>query len=67
LVRRTWAPTGHLTLTGFGRHRDKVSAIAAISVAPIRRRIGFYFRTDPETYVDAARVASFLRHSLRHR
>jgi transposase len=67
LVRRTWAPKGQTpVLTGFGRHRDKVSTIAAISIAPTRRRIGLYFRTDPRTYVDAAAVASFLRHLLRH-
>lgn len=34
-VRRTRAPKGSTpVLTGFGRHRDKVSAIAAIGVAP---------------------------------
>ena len=53
-------------LTGFGRRRDKVSTIAAISVAPAHRRIGLYFRTDPVTYVDAAAVVSFLRRLLRH-
>jgi putative transposase len=53
-------------LTGFGRHRDKVSTIAAVSVAPTRRWIGLYFRTDPVTYVNAATVVSFLRHLLRH-
>jgi putative transposase len=53
-------------LTGFGRHRDKVSTIAAISIAPVRRRLGLYFRTDPRTYVDAAAVVSFLRVLLHH-
>jgi transposase len=53
-------------LTCFGRHRDKVSTIAAISIAPRRRRVGLYYRTDPEHYVDAAGVASFLRELLRH-
>ena len=53
-------------LTGFGRHRQKVSTIAAISVAPHRRRIGLYWRTDPEHYIGAAGVASFLRELLRH-
>ena len=67
LVRRTWAPKGHTPLlTGFGRHRDKVSTIAAISVAPIRRRIGLYFQTDRETYVDTTAVSSFLQNLLRH-
>ena len=54
-VRRTWAPKGRTpVLTGFGRHRDKVSTIAAIIVAPRRRRVGLYWRTDPEHYIDAA-------------
>ncbi len=53
-------------LTCFGRHRDKVSAIAAISIAPVRRRIGLYWPTDPEHYIDAAAVAAFLRRLLRH-
>jgi putative transposase len=66
-VRRTWAPKGRTpVLTGFGRHRDKVSTIAAISVAPRRRRLGLYWRTDPERYIDAAAVVAFLRELLRH-
>jgi putative transposase len=67
LVRRTWAPKGQTpVLTGFGRHRDKVSTIAAISIAARRRRIGLYFQTDPKSYVDATGVVSFLRRLLRH-
>lgn len=53
-------------LIGFGRHRDKVSTIAAISVAPHRRRIGLYWRTDPETYINAEAVVEFIRELLRH-
>jgi transposase len=52
-------------LTGFGRHRDKVSTIAAITVAPHRRRLGLCWRTDPEHYIDAAAVVAFLRDLLR--
>jgi transposase len=67
LVRRTWAPAGRTpVLTGFGRHRDKVSTIAAISVAPVRRRVGLYWRTDADRYIDAAGVVEFLRDLLRH-
>jgi transposase len=66
-VRRTWAPRGRTpVLTGFGRHRDKVSAIAALSVGPLRRRLGLYWRTDPARYIDAAAVVAFLRTLLRH-
>ena len=37
LVRRTWAPKGKTpVLPSWGRHRDKVSVIAALSVAPRR-------------------------------
>jgi hypothetical protein len=65
-VRRTWAPRGRTpVLTGFGRHRDKVSTIAAVSVAPGRRRVGLYWRTDPRHYIDAAAVVAFLRDLLR--
>jgi hypothetical protein len=67
IVRRTWAPKGCTpSLTGFGRHRDKVSTIAAISVAPRRRRVGLYWQTDPHHYVDAAGVVAFPRQLLRH-
>jgi hypothetical protein len=67
VVRRAWAPVGRTpVLTGFGRHRDKVSTIAAIAVAPRRRRLGLYWRTDPVHYIDAAGVVSFLRDLLRH-
>jgi putative transposase len=51
-------------LTGFGRHRDKVSTIAAISVASGRRRIGLHWRTNAKHYIDAAGVVAFLRHLL---
>ena len=66
-VRRTWAVRGRTpTLTGFGRHRDKVSTIAAITRAPRRRRVGLYWRTDPKHSSDAAAVVAFLRDLLRH-
>ena len=67
LIRRTWAPKSHTpVLTGFGRHRRKVSTIAAISVTPGRRRLGFYWKTDPKNYIDAPAVVEFLRGLLRH-
>jgi hypothetical protein len=67
VVRRTWAARGRTpVLTGFGRHRDKVSTIAAITVAPRRRRVGLYWKTDPAHYIDAAGVVAFLRDLLRH-
>jgi putative transposase len=67
LVRRTWAKKGKTpVLRSFGRHRDKVSTIAALSVAPLRRRLGLFFRTDPKNYIAAETVVSFLRDLLKH-
>lgn len=67
LVRRTWAPVGQTpVLEGWGRHRDKVSAIAAVSVSPVAKRLGLYFATDPEDYLGPEGVAEFLRDLLRH-
>jgi transposase len=67
LVRRTWALKGKTpVLHSFGCHRDKVSVIAALSVAPLLRRVGLYFRTDPKNYIDAEAVVSFRRELLKH-
>ncbi len=66
-VRRTWAPEGRTpVLAGWGRHRDRVSVIAALSVSPVAGRLGLYFATDPDEYLNNERVADFLRDLLRH-
>ena len=66
VVRRTWAPRGQTpVLRSRGRHRDKVSVIAAFSVAPQRRRLRLCFHADAKHYIDAAAVAVFLRTLLR--
>jgi putative transposase len=65
-VRRTWAPVGATpVLTGFGRHRDKTSVIAALSVSPVRRQLGLSFRTDAHDYLGNTDVADFVRQVLR--
>jgi hypothetical protein len=67
LARRSRAPVGQTpVLGGWGRHRDKVSVIAAVSVSPKAKRLGLYFATDPEAYWDAEGVACFLRELPRH-
>ena len=53
-------------LPAWGRHRDKVSVIAALSVAPSLRRLGRYFLADPKNYVAAETVVKFLRGLLKH-
>ena len=67
LVRRSWAKKGRTpVLESWGRHRDKVSVIGAVSVSPAARRLGLYFATDPKDYFDPSRVVGFLRDLLKH-
>ncbi len=67
LVRRTWARRGQTpVLDAWGRHRDKVSVIGAVSVLPAARRLGLYFATDPKDYFNAELVVKFLRDLLKH-
>jgi len=66
LVRRTWAPQGKTpVLRSWGRHRDKVSVIAAVTVAPTLRRLGLCWLADPRHYITAETVVTFLRALLR--
>jgi transposase len=67
LVRRTWAPKGQTpVLDAWGRHRDKVSVIGAVSISPVVHRLGFYFATDPDGYFTPEKVVEFLRALLKH-
>jgi len=67
LVRRTLAPRGRTPrLLVRGRHRQKVSVIAALTRSPRRGRLGLYFRTLVNSSFTGATVADFLRHLLRH-
>ncbi len=67
LVRRTLAPRGHTPIlkTPGGRH-EKVSVVAALTISPRRHRLGLYWRTFPQDFVNAERSAEFLRGLLRH-
>jgi putative transposase len=67
LVRRSQAPRGRTpVLKQKAARREKVSVIAALSLAPHRNRLGMYFQTRPKGYFDSAAVAEFLRELLRH-
>lgn len=67
LLRRTWAPRGRTPiLYQRGRSREKVSAIAALSVSPKRRRVGLYFSLAANRNVRGDWVVWFLRQLLRH-
>jgi transposase len=67
LVRRTWARKGKPpVLRTSGRRRDKVSVVAALSVAPGRRRTGLYFHADAQHPIGAPTIVAFVREVLRH-
>ena len=62
LVRRTLAPRGQTPiLKTKAAHREKVSVAAALTISPRRHRLGLYWRTFREDFVNAERAADFLR------
>jgi transposase len=42
-VRRTWAPVGMTPVHAVSARHDRLSAIAALTVSPRRKRVGLYF------------------------
>lgn len=67
LVRRTLAPRGETpVLLQRVRHREKVSLAAALSVSPLRNRIGFYFQNRLRQGFNGELFAGFLREILKH-
>jgi len=44
VVRRTWAPKGQTPIQYSWDRHDRLSVIAALTVAPQRRRLGVYFQ-----------------------
>jgi transposase len=66
LVRRTLAPRGQTPLLKtWGGHRERVSAMAALTLSPRRHRPGLYFCTYPKSFVNQERAADFLRNLLK--
>ena len=61
VVRRTWGRRGCTpVLWHRGRHRQKVSAIAALCVSPDRRRVRLYFQLLIDANFTAAAVLAFV-------
>jgi transposase len=66
LLRRTQAPRGHTPLFRHNaKHRQKVSVLAALTLSPLRCRLGLYFTSLVNDSFDAVAVAWFLRQLLR--
>jgi transposase len=64
-VRRTWGPVGQTPVIEHVHDRRSVSAIGAISVSPVRKRLGCYLHLWRDT-IDSEAVAIFVRGLLRH-
>lgn len=66
-VRRTLAPRGETPiLTSWDRH-DRISAISAVTVSPVQRRLGLYFRLLPDdTNAHGEDTVAFLKQLRWH-
>ncbi|MDE2233897.1 MAG: transposase [Patescibacteria group bacterium] len=67
MVRRTWSPKGQTPiLLQRGRTYQKVSMIAAVTVAPKRLRTGLYFGLHVDRNIKGPHVVRFLKALVRH-
>ena len=60
LVRRTWAPVGATPVHVASARHDRLSAIAALTVSPIRKRVNLYFDMQGDN-IRGPDVATFVR------
>ncbi len=65
VVRRTWAPRGETPILKSWDRRDRLSAISAISVSPIRKRLQLYFCIEKHNIVHTD-VIHFIAGLRRH-
>jgi len=63
--RRTWGPEGRTPIVPYSYKHDRISALAVLTVSPIRQRVGLYARFRQDNF-KAVHVAPFLRQLLRH-
>ncbi len=64
-VRRSWAPSGHTPVLVESARRDRLSAIGALSISPVRRWMDFSFQLHHRN-VDTSLLIPFL-HALHDR
>lgn len=62
---KTWAPRGRTPLLRHRYRRDRISVISGLSISPVHRRMGLYYRFHRKN-IDTLAVCDFLRHLLRH-
>jgi len=59
VVRRTWAPKGQTPIQYSWDRHDRLSAMAALTLAPYRQRLGVYFQLHDHN-IHAEEVISFV-------
>lgn len=66
-VRRTWALRGQTPVLRHNARRSRrVSAIGAISISPVRRRLRSYVALHPDISIRQSQIVTYLRDLLRH-
>lgn len=65
LRRRTWAPNGQTPIQYSWNRHDRLSAISALTVSPVRRRLGVHFRLRQRT-ISFKEAMTFLKMLHRH-
>ena len=64
-VRRTWAPRAQTPILFHRYSHEKISAISAVTVSPVRERLGLYCHLH-FTNISHVEVTAFLRLLLQH-
>lgn len=69
VVRRTWAPKGQTPIQYSWDRHDRLSVIAALTLAPQRQRLGLYFqlRQDNIRFEDVMTFLHLLHRHLRRK
>jgi transposase len=66
-VRRTLAPRGKTPVLKTWDRHDRISALSAVTISPVRRRLGLYFRLLPDdANAHGEDTVAFLRQLRRH-
>ena len=66
-LAKTWGRRGCTPVVYHrARHRQRISAIAALSLSPQRQRVGLLLQTHRQRGIDQRCIVQFLRQLLRH-
>jgi len=69
VVRRTWAPKGKTPIQYSWDRRDRLSVISAITLSPVRQRLGLYFdiHNHNVTFVEVMAFLTMIHRRLRRK